>query len=404
MIHYKGRNLIYAQTEQPIEQSRDVQMLLFGVISDEFGENQVNAHAFAAEMLFLHENGFNITVRINSEGGSVLHGFAILDAIRVTNSDTYAVGMAASMAGVILQFGKRRIMNDFASIMVHAPKGGDDQLLEIVSAQLKNILSARSKMTQDEIQKIFNDSEDIWFAVQGVPEERDAFAKGLVDEVVETAITSAKFARPDLESNYDGAKLYAIYNEILKEDHTKTQKETKMSNEYVAAKSKLNLGADATETEMINAITALETKANKKPESNTEEVDKLKNQVKQLTAEKVDNLIEQAKEAGYPENALDSLKTFATDNFDGAKQMVDAFKESLPEDGGEGGSQAQAGATPVSAQIPKKKPENNGGATKLKTYDEYMATTEGESEFYALNEEDQIKVLNQKKNPKPAEA
>lgn len=68
-----------------------------------------------------HVTDKDITVLINSEGGSVRQGMAIIDAIRECNSKviTHAVGSCYSMAAIILQAGDERLISANASLMIH---------------------------------------------------------------------------------------------------------------------------------------------------------------------------------------------------------------------------------------------------------------------------------------------
>jgi ATP-dependent protease ClpP protease subunit len=365
------KKYVYAAFDEKDE--KKVSMLLYGLIGDgsvdEDGDRSIDANAFAAEMFNLHRAGYEITVRINSQGGNVLLGYSIMDAIRETGANTHAVGMAASMGGAILQSGKRRIMNDYASIMIHAPRGGENQLLEMINAQLKKILSSKSTLSAEVLDGIFTSGVDMWYGVNGVTDDRNALKLGLVDEVIDTGAT---ISADLIKNEKDPAKLVAVFNSILNDAKPK-----KHEMEFLQLKALLGLGASASESEAIAAFNKALVDA-KTPLAT--EVTALKQTLEQMTNAEVDKVVAMAKEIGYPEDSIEALKTIAKADLKSANSVVNAFagaKKITPIAGLAGSGQA---------------PAANAGA--LKKYGDYMATAEGEKEFYALSGDDQTKVLN----------
>jgi len=354
--------LIYAQFD---DNPREVSMLLYGEIGAYFGENMINANAFASELFMLSEAGYKVTVRINSEGGDVLRGLSIVDAVIQTGADTVAVGMAASMAGVILQAGKKRMMTDFASIMIHAATGGDEQLREIVTAQLGSLLTSKSNLGEERITKILSGDKDEWFAVKGVPDDRNAEKMGLVDEVL---ITNQDNPLNISQIEEKPANLFSIYAKMIGNqiDNTKVE----MSNTIL--KAHLDVSENASDKEMIAKI---DEKVENAVSLKQAEIDALKSENEALKASRAEGLIADAKEAGYPEDKIEDLKAFASNNYEAAKGTIEALKT------------AKAAITPIapitnSATTPK---VENG----LKQFEEYT-----EEEWLALSDEDQNKVLN----------
>ena len=109
------------------------EVLLYGPIGRTFDERSqryvgIDGEQFAEEIRFLnsYDEVKKINIRINSAGGSMLDGYSIFNAIKnsAKECDTYTDGVAASIAGVIFQAGKRRYMNDFGKLMIHAPSIG----------------------------------------------------------------------------------------------------------------------------------------------------------------------------------------------------------------------------------------------------------------------------------------
>ena len=97
------------------------EVLIFGDISKE----AVNYKEFQ-EAFKMVVNGYSkIKVRINSDGGSMIEGFAIVDLMRKSNCEVIGIneGMAASMAGVILQGCDIREVTENSTKMIHAVSG-----------------------------------------------------------------------------------------------------------------------------------------------------------------------------------------------------------------------------------------------------------------------------------------
>ena len=136
-----------------------------GEINDELANNVV------ASLLYLDSiNNEDISLYINSPGGIVNQGFAIIDTMNLIKSDvrTYCLGQAFSMASIILACGKKgkRYILPNAEVMIHQPSGGaygksDDVLIRTncltkCKEKLVNVLSKTTKKTKKEIIKYFN--------------------------------------------------------------------------------------------------------------------------------------------------------------------------------------------------------------------------------------------------------
>lgn len=107
-----------------------------------------------------------ITIRISSPGGNVLDGLALYDFIvGLKNSGievkTVVLGVAASMAAVLLQAGSTRVVGPNARILIHEVSGGSQgklsdlkdeaKFFESLNDQLYTILAERAKMSSKEI-------------------------------------------------------------------------------------------------------------------------------------------------------------------------------------------------------------------------------------------------------------
>ncbi len=107
-----------------------------------------------AQMLFLQSEDAekDISLYINSPGGSVTAGLAIYDTIQFLKCDvaTYCVGQAASMGAMLLAAGapKKRYALPNARIMIHQPWGGAQGQASDVSIQAREILRLRENLNQ----------------------------------------------------------------------------------------------------------------------------------------------------------------------------------------------------------------------------------------------------------------
>ena len=160
-----------------------------------FLSNEVNddiASLIVSQLLFLESQdpGKDISLYINSPGGSVSAGFAIYDTMNYIKCDvaTYCMGLAASMGAFLLAGGakgKRYAMPN-AEIMIHQPSGGakgQETEIRIVAEQ---ILKTRERLNQ-----ILADNTGKPLDVIAADTERDNYmtaeeakAYGLVDHVI----------------------------------------------------------------------------------------------------------------------------------------------------------------------------------------------------------------------------
>ena len=164
------------------------------------------ANNVIAQMLYLQmeDPKKDISIYINSPGGVVTGGMAIYDTINFMSCDvvTYCIGMAASMATVLLAAGKKgkRFALPNSRIMIHQPTGGASGQTSDISIQAREILRWRrtlnevlSKHSGKTVEQIEKDSDrDYYMSAQ------EALDYGLVDRVLEskkdTAGTPAKAA------------------------------------------------------------------------------------------------------------------------------------------------------------------------------------------------------------------
>lgn len=151
-----------------------------------------SANIIQAQLLYLDsvDPEKDISIYINSPGGSVYDGLGIYDTMQYINSDvsTICTGMAASMASVLLVAGEKgkRFALPHSRVMIHQPMGGiQGQASDIeitareilkLKEELYRIISNHSGQTYD---KVYADSDrDYWMTAQ------EAKEYGMIDKVL----------------------------------------------------------------------------------------------------------------------------------------------------------------------------------------------------------------------------
>lgn len=138
------------------------------------------------------DGAVDIEIVFNSPGGSIIDGFALFDYIQMLRRKghhitTTTLGMAASMAGVLLQAGDVRRMGAEAVILIHEASFGamgktgevEDtmELVKKLQKRIVKIFASRSKMSVREIERRWK-RKDWWITSD------EALKLGLVDEVL----------------------------------------------------------------------------------------------------------------------------------------------------------------------------------------------------------------------------
>jgi ATP-dependent Clp protease protease subunit len=153
------------------------------------------ANRICAEIVLLasEDEKRDISIYINSPGGSVYAGMAIYDIMQYVPNDiaTYAMGMAASMGQFLLTAGTRgkRYALPHAQVLMHQPSGGiggTESDIRIQAEQMRHIkrtLFERTAFhTGKSIEEIERDADrDRWFTAE------DAMKYGFVDHVIHSA-------------------------------------------------------------------------------------------------------------------------------------------------------------------------------------------------------------------------
>jgi ATP-dependent Clp protease protease subunit len=150
------------------------------------------ANVIQAQLLFLDSSdpGKDISIYLNSPGGSVYAGLGIYDTMQFISSSvsTICTGMAASMAAVLLVAGEKgkRSALKHSRVMIHQPMGGAQGQasdIEITAREIqklkKELYTIIAEHSGNDYEKIYADSDrDYWMTSQ------EAKEYGMIDEVL----------------------------------------------------------------------------------------------------------------------------------------------------------------------------------------------------------------------------
>lgn len=156
--------------------------------------NEHSANIVVAQLLFLanEDPKKDISLYINSPGGSVYDALAIYDTMNFVGPDiaTYGIGVQASAAAFLLSSGTKgkRLLLEHATVMIHQPSSGTrgkvtDQEIDLrESLRVKRLLEQiMAKNTGQKLEKIHVDMErDFWMTSE------EAKKYGVVDQVIKS--------------------------------------------------------------------------------------------------------------------------------------------------------------------------------------------------------------------------
>ena len=213
-FHYHGKGSLLPLPRTPVLQKEGIRMGLIPMVIEQTnrGERSFDiysrllkdriiflsgeidddtANLVVAQMLFLEmENpDADISLYINSPGGSVTAGMAIYDTMNYIkcNVRTVVIGMAASMAAFLLMAGEKgkRLALPNSEVMIHQPLGGASGQATDVAIRAEWLLKTKEKMTRlmaemsgQDIEKVKQDVERDYFM-----SAEEALKYGIIDEI-----------------------------------------------------------------------------------------------------------------------------------------------------------------------------------------------------------------------------
>ncbi|MNH95312.1 ATP-dependent Clp protease proteolytic subunit [compost metagenome] len=157
--------------------------------------NDVVANSIIAQLLFLaaQDPEKDISIYVNSPGGSITAGMAIYDTMQFIKPDvsTICVGMAASMGAFLLTAGAKgkRYALPNSEVMIHQPLGGAEGQASDIEIRAKRILKMRDNLNKilsdrsgQPLERIEKDTDRDYFMSAA-----EAVEYGLIDKVLERA-------------------------------------------------------------------------------------------------------------------------------------------------------------------------------------------------------------------------
>lgn len=166
--------------------------------------NDQVANVVVAQLLFLkmEDPKKDISLYINSGGGLITAGLAILDTMRFLGCDinTYCIGQAVSMAALLLAAGTKgkRFALPHSRIMLHQPYGGVGGTSEDIALQAKEIIelkkitaSLMAWFTGKTVEKVTEDSERDFYM-----NSEAAVAYGIVDQIAKPSSSQESGEQP----------------------------------------------------------------------------------------------------------------------------------------------------------------------------------------------------------------
>lgn len=285
------------------------EILLYGYIS----EYDCSAADFIIELSQLVNTYDNITIRINSGGGSIFEGLAIYNTIKQLQKGgktiaTSVDGIAASMGSVIAIAGSPCKISKYGRMMTHEASGGafgtademkqQAQLVEDLQADLVKIFAARTGLTDEQVaKKFFQKGVDNWMNAALCVQN------GLADEVYDADPVQVP------EDVTDVKQVFNIFSTVLNKSISQSQNNN--MNKIIA--KLLGLPEDATESQIEAALTA--SLAAKKTAE-----DAITNIAKTRAESLVNDAITAKK---ITADKKDMFVTNAISNFDATKAMLD---------------------------------------------------------------------------------
>lgn len=291
------------------KEKKRAEMSLYGAIGSE-----INGHYFAQSIDYLSKEYDEITIHINSEGGSVMQGLSIFNAILNSSAKIIAHidGVAASMAGVIPMAADKVVMNDFARIMIHNPFFvGNNKL----SAKEKRMLDNFTDLLADLLSRRGIEKEKMteFMAKETWLKANEALELKLIDEIVKTGKS------PKIQDSI--AAIAALATEISPLNKIKNM-------ELIA--SLFGLSATATEAEIIAKVKALQSERDRL-QAKVDEVQKLADDLKKEKEDKVKTdvnaLVDKAIASGhFAKEQKEALVEMGLKSFETFKTMVDGLQ------------------------------------------------------------------------------
>ncbi|AQY22982.1 head maturation protease, ClpP-related [Riemerella anatipestifer] len=234
--------------------SQNNDLYLFGTIWDGDGVY------FISKLSQMEQQYSEITLKIHSYGGSVFDGNLIANAIEKSPAKIRIeiLGVAASMAGILLLSCKNVAMADNAYIMLHAPSGGTRgtasdhekaaNLLRKIELNFKKRLARRLNTTESNVSKYLEG--DNWIDAE------EALAIGLINEIIPAKVETI-IPMEELEDKSE-TEVYNLYSRLLLTPAAITSNENNFNNDtmkkMLITAFALSLTEQSSDTAFVEAL------------------------------------------------------------------------------------------------------------------------------------------------------
>lgn len=156
--------------------------------------NEELAYDIITKLLYLDSvNHSEISLYINSPGGSVIDGLAIIDCMNIIKSkvSTYCIGSSYSMASIILscgEVGKRYILEN-SEVMIHAPSGSMSGKSDEVNLSAKRLDNFKHKLIDILAKNTKKNKRQIssYFSFDKFMNSKEALEFGIVDKIIKSS-------------------------------------------------------------------------------------------------------------------------------------------------------------------------------------------------------------------------
>lgn len=204
----------------------------------------------------------NLEIKLHCYGGEVFEGSAIYNAISQSslNITWEIVGIAASMASIVMLAKGDIKMCENAFVMIHVPSAitignandhfSTGKLLKNMQQNFSKAYARKTGKSETDVDA-WLDGTDHWFNAD------ECLALKLVDEII-PPIDEAPPAKPDSKTTVEN--VYARYTAILSQNNFIENKKQKMDKQSIVQKFNLSVSADASDTAVLDALCASFTK------------------------------------------------------------------------------------------------------------------------------------------------
>lgn len=199
---------------RPTAVAGEVELIIYGLIGESFWEETVTARSVVDQLNALSADTQQITVRINSDGGSVPDGLVIYNALKRLGAKVvvHVDGIAASIASFIAMAGDEVRMPATSVMMIHAPSTalfgnaaelrGMADILDTWAATMAPAYAEKTGMTVEQVTADLLDGADHYYTgaeavTAGLADVLDAFDTAVPDPAIAAALAHAYASAPE---------------------------------------------------------------------------------------------------------------------------------------------------------------------------------------------------------------